>query len=124
MGATPGRLRPHHSYRTCADSLFVIGTYSEELRMKKKITTYSGAVYILQEDGRTITGGSKELKEGHLLTQPIVGQSMMISAPERAWRHPNYRWPGVTSSYVISIEDYVPTAWERVRKWIMKPFAP
>ena len=90
--------------------------------MKKKITTYSGAVYILQEDGRTITGGSKNLKDGHLLTEPRIGGSMQISAPERGQLHPEYRWPGVTSSYVVSIEDYVPTAWERILKWLTTSF--
>ena len=70
----------------------------------KKITTYSGATYFLHNDGRTITGGSKNLKDGHLLTKPIIGDSMLISTPKRLHVNPSYDWPGVETSLVVKIE--------------------
>ena len=69
----------------------------------QKITTYSGAIYYL--NGRTITGGSKKLKEGHLLVAPAIGNSLLVSAPERQHLNPLYRVPGVTSSMVVKIEN-------------------
>lgn len=69
----------------------------------KKITTYSGAVYYI--DGTKITGGSKKLKNGELLVGPIVGRSMYIYTPERHHLNPHFSTAGVTTSYVVSIED-------------------
>jgi len=71
----------------------------------KIITTYSGAVYKLHDDGRTITGGSKDLKDGHLLTEPRVGHTMMISTPERHHLNPHFGTAGVITTRIISIED-------------------
>ena len=73
--------------------------------LMKKITTCSGATYILHNDGRTITGGSKKLRDGHLLTEPNIGSSMLISTPERLHVTPFYDWPGVGTSMVIKIEE-------------------
>ena len=72
----------------------------------KKVTTYSGAVYYL-DDNRKITGGSKKLRNGELLfpLEPIIGASMMISAPERGHLNPRFEEPGVTTSHVVSIEE-------------------
>ncbi len=84
----------------------------------KKINTRSGAIYFLRNDGRTITGGSKNLKNGHLLIEPRIGRCMLISTPERYHLHPHILNPGVTTSDIVSIEDYVPTAWERIQAWL------
>ena len=70
----------------------------------KKITTHSGAVYHLHEDGK-ITGGSKELVNGKLLVGPYIGASMYIDTPERGGLNPTYRQPGVITSYVVEIEE-------------------
>ena len=81
----------------------------------KKITTYSGAVYYLYND-RKITGGSKKLRSGELLfpLEPIIGVSMMISAPERGHLNPRFEEPGVTTSYVVKIEE-VYSRWDAVK---------
>ena len=85
----------------------------------KKITTYSGAVYFL--DGRKITGGSKRLKDGELLfpPEPIIGKSMMISAPERGYLNPRFEEPGVTTSMVMRIEDVFPFWWGVKQMFLM-----
>ena len=70
----------------------------------KKITTYSGAVYHLHDDGK-VTGGSRDLVNGTLLVGPFMGQSMLISTPERGHLNPRYEMPSVQTSYVIEIEE-------------------
>ena len=70
----------------------------------KKITTYSGAVYHLHDDG-IITGGSRDLVDGRLLYGPFMGQSMLVYTPERAHLNPRYETPSVSTSYVVDIEE-------------------
>ena len=83
----------------------------------KKITTYSGAIYYL--DGVKITGGSKKLKDGELLMGPVIGQSMMISTPERHHLNPHFATAGVTSSMVMRIEDVFPFWWGVKQMFLM-----
>ena len=69
----------------------------------KKITTYSGAVYMV--DGSKVTGGSKDLQDGVIASVPIVGQCMLIYTPERHHLNPHFGTAGVQTSKVVSIED-------------------
>ncbi|MCH7559793.1 MAG: hypothetical protein IIC67_00230 [Thaumarchaeota archaeon] len=49
----------------------------------KKVTTFSGAIYIISDSGK-VTGGSKDLKNGKLVFgPPVVGKSLLIETPER-----------------------------------------
>ena len=48
-----------------------------------KVTTHSGAVYIISNDDK-VTGGSKGLKNGLLVSGwPIVGDTLLMQTPER-----------------------------------------
>ena len=69
----------------------------------KKVTTYSGAVYIVE--GSKVTGGSKGLKDGTLQAPPMIGRSMTIATPERHHLNPHFGTAGVMTSTVISIEE-------------------
>lgn len=77
----------------------------------KKVTTFSGAIYIIGDDGK-VTGGSKNLKNGKLIfpRPSLVGQPLLIETPERVplrdMPHPiEGAIPAVQSSYVVEIED-------------------
>ena len=72
----------------------------------KEITTESGAIYYL--DGRTVSGGSKNLQRGNLILPPagpLVGHPMLIFTPERGHLNPEFANPSVLSTRVVSIED-------------------
>ncbi|KKM25860.1 hypothetical protein LCGC14_1590690 [marine sediment metagenome] len=48
-----------------------------------KVTTHSGAVYIISDAGK-VTGGSKDLKNGVLVSgPPVVGDTLLMQTPER-----------------------------------------
>ena len=71
--------------------------------MTVKITTESGAVYFLT--GKTIAGGSKNLKAGVLLYPGVqLGDSMLISTPERSHLNPHYKNPSVLSTPIVKME--------------------
>lgn len=48
-----------------------------------KVTTHSGAVYFISDSGK-VTGGSKNLKNGVLVSgPPEVGDTLLMRTPER-----------------------------------------
>jgi hypothetical protein len=75
-----------------------------------KITTFSGAIYFITETGH-VRGGSKDLKNGVLLSgPPVMGESLLIETPERVpLRDMPPPLPGVVpavhSSYIVNIEE-------------------
>ncbi len=75
-----------------------------------KITTKSGAVYYLHNNG-AISGGSLGVKEGRPFYKPFVGQPLLIHTPERGHLNPDFQMPSVVSTVVVSIEE-VPDAGE------------
>ena len=83
----------------------------------KKITTSSGAVYYLE--GTKITGGSKKLKDGEILVEPVVGHCMLLATPERLHLNPHFSTAGVMSSQVVSIENVYPFWWGVKQMFIM-----
>ncbi len=74
-----------------------------------KVTTHSGAVYFINDNGK-VTGGSKNLKNGVLVSgAPVVGDTLLVQAPERiALRElpppPDPAMAHVRSSTIITIE--------------------
>ena len=72
------------------------------------VTTASGAVYIVDEATKLVTGGSKHLKAGGLMSGIHIGLSMRIHTPERVqmrgWAPTRGHVPVVLSTPVISIE--------------------
>lgn len=69
-----------------------------------KITTRSGAEYILDIDDNRITGGSLGIKEGTLQGEVILGEPLMISTWERHPLHPERADPGVASTPVVDVQ--------------------
>lgn len=69
----------------------------------KKITTYSGAVYMV--DGSKVTGGSKNLTDGILTSPIVIGTIMLIHTPERCHLNPHFDKAGVMTSEIVSIEE-------------------
>ena len=68
-----------------------------------KVTTESGAVYHV--NGDKVTGGSKNLKNGRLLSLAVrTGMPMLISTPERGHLNPHFSNPCVMSTPVVKIE--------------------
>jgi hypothetical protein len=67
-----------------------------------QVTTASGAIYMV--DGLKVMGGSKKLKDGKLLYPVQLGDSMLISTPEREHLNPNFTNPAVLSTPVTRIE--------------------
>lgn len=67
-----------------------------------EVTTYSGSVYYVE--GTKITGGSRNLTDGRLISPVIILTSMMIETPERAYLHPERERPGITTSHVVRIK--------------------
>lgn len=48
-----------------------------------KVTTHSGAIYFISDTGK-VTGGSKDLKNGVLVSgPPVVGDTLLMRTPER-----------------------------------------
>ncbi len=48
-----------------------------------KVTTHSGAIYFIGDNDK-VTGGSKDLKNGVLVSgTPVVGDTLLIETPER-----------------------------------------
>lgn len=76
----------------------------------KKVTTFSGAIYIISDSGK-VTGGSKDLKNGKLVFgPPVVGKSLLIETPERVALRDipppeDGVIPCVVSSRVVEIEN-------------------
>jgi hypothetical protein len=70
--------------------------------MADKITTESGAVYVV--DGSLVTGGSKNLRNGRLARPVRMGIPLLIYTPERAHLNPHFTNPAVQSTPVIDIE--------------------
>ena len=68
-----------------------------------QITTYSGAVYYV--DGTKVTGGSRNLVDGKLVSPVRLRASMMIGTPERAHLFPDFDQPGLVTSHIVSIEE-------------------
>jgi len=68
-----------------------------------RVTTYSGAVYYI--DGDKVTGGSRNLTDGRLISHAVIHRSMMIETPERAHLYPEFGQPGLTTSHVVTIEE-------------------
>lgn len=75
-----------------------------------KVTTISGAIYIINNDGK-VTGGSLNLKNGKLMSgPPKLKHSLIIETPERvplrAMPPPlEGVVPAVQSSYIVEIKD-------------------
>lgn len=70
--------------------------------MTIRIITESGAIYFLT--GNRVTGGSKNLKNGKLLSPVQLGHPLLISTPERAHLNPHYKLPSVLSTHVVEFE--------------------
>ena len=72
---------------------------------KLRVTTASGAIYTIDEATKLVTGGSKDLKAGKLLSDIHINRSLYIGTPERAklYLRPG-AMPSVISTPVVSIE--------------------
>lgn len=70
--------------------------------MTVRIITESGAIYFLT--GNKVTGGSKNLENGKLMSPVRVGCSLLISTPERKHLNPHYKNPSVLSTPVAEFE--------------------
>ena len=86
--------------------------------MTIQVTTESGAIYLI--DGKKVMGGSKKLKDGRLLYPVQVGDSMLISTPERTHLNPHYKDPSVVSTPVVKIVPLKSKSQERRFKIQMK----
>jgi hypothetical protein len=73
----------------------------EDIPMAMKVTTQSGAVYMIDDK---VVGGSKNLVNGRLLYPVRLGDAMLILTPERAHLNPNFKNPSVLSTPVTRID--------------------
>lgn len=74
--------------------------------MQTRVTTESGAIYLIDLISKHVTGGSKELKNGQIVNLYLeVGSRLLINTPERAKQNPTAVQPGVISSPIVKIEQ-------------------
>ena len=69
----------------------------------QKIITKSRTIYYIHDI--RVMGGSKELKNGKLATEPQIGHPLLVFTPERHHLNPHFNTAGVISTEIISIEE-------------------
>ena len=70
--------------------------------MNLRVTTKSGAIYLIDMQSRQVTGGSRDLENGRILNIYLeVGSRLLIDIPEQAEQDSD---AALVSSQIVTIE--------------------